>query len=66
MTECIRSNFSKCWIKDLTDFKPPVERIKNNVIPLVAIVRTDFNEFKACVIIVIKLIGEFDMLLIAL
>ena len=61
----IKSNLGKCWIKDLTDFKPPVKRIKNDIIPLIA-VRTDLDELKACIVITVKLTGELNTLLIAL
>ena len=63
--EYIKNNFSKCWIKDLTDFKPLVERIKNNIVLLVAI-RTNFNKFKAYVVVAVKLTSELNTLLIAL
>ncbi len=60
----IKSNFSKHWIEDLTDFKPPSKRVKNDIIYFIAIISIDFNELKACVIVVIKLTGEFNILLI--
>jgi len=50
----------------LTDFKPPVERIRNDGVPLVAVVRTNLDELKACVVVAVKLTGELDTLLIAL
>jgi len=50
----------------LIDFKLPVKRIRNNIVPLVAVIRVNFNEFKACVIVAVKFTGELDMLLIAL
>jgi hypothetical protein len=50
----------------LTDFKPPVERIRNDVVPLIAVVRTDLDELKAYVVVAVKLTGELDTLLIAL
>jgi hypothetical protein len=50
----------------LTDFNPPVERIRNDIVLLVAVIGTDLNKLKACVIVVVKLTGELDMLLIAL
>ena len=53
-------------IKDLTNFKPPVKRIRNNVIPLIAVIRTDLNKLKACVIVAVKLTSELNTLLIAL
>jgi hypothetical protein len=49
----------------LTDFKPLVKRIRNDVVPLVA-VGTDLNELKACVIVAVKLTSELNTLLIAL
>jgi len=66
--EHIKSNLSKCWIKDLTDFKPLVERIRNDVVPLIAviIVKTDLGELKAYIVVAVKLTGELDTLLIAL
>jgi len=50
----------------LTNFKPPVKRIRNNIIPLIAVFGTDLNKLKACVVVVVKLTGELDTLLIAL
>ena len=50
----------------MTDFKPPVERIRNNIIPLIIVIRADLNELKACVIVAVKLTGELNMLLIVL
>ena len=61
--EYIKSNLSKYWIKDLTDFKPPVKRIRNNIVPLIA-GGIDLNKLKACIIVVVKLIGELNTLLI--
>ena len=63
--EHIKDNLSKYWIKDLTGFKPLVERIRNNIIPLIAVIRTDLDELKAYVVIAVKLIGKLNMLLIA-
>ena len=62
----IKSNFSKYQIKDLTGFKPLVKRIQNNIIPLIAIVGTNFNKLKACIIVAVKLTGKLNMLLIVL
>jgi len=50
----------------LTDFKPPVKRIRNNVVLLITVFGTDLNELKAYIIVVVKLTGELDTLLIAL
>ena len=50
----------------MTDFKPPVKRIRNNIIPLIAVIRTDLNEFKAYIIIAVKLTSKLNTLLIAL
>jgi len=50
----------------LTNFKPLVERIRNNVVPLITVFGTDLDELKACVVVAVKLTGELDMLLIAL
>ena len=61
----IKSNLSKRWIEDLTDFKPPGKRVRNNIIHFIAIVSTDFNELKACVVVAIKLTGELNTLLTA-
>ena len=61
----IKSNFGKHWIEDLTDFKPLSKRVRNNIIHLIAIVSTNFNKFKACVVVVIKLTGKFNTLLTA-
>ena len=47
----------------MTDFKPLGKRVRNNIIYLIAIISTDFNELKAYVIVVIKLTGELNMLL---
>jgi len=49
----------------LTDFKPPVKRIRNDVVPLIA-VGTNLNKLKAYVIVAVKLTGELNTLLIAL
>ena len=51
---------------DLTDFKPLVKRIRNDVVPLIAIIGTDLNKLKAYIIVAVKLTSEFDTLLIAL
>ena len=64
--EHIKGNLSKCWIKDLTDFKPPVKRIRNNIIPLITIVGINLNKLKAYVIVVVKLTGELNTILIIL
>ena len=50
----------------MTNFKPPVKRIRNDIILLVAVIKADLNELKACIIIVVKLTGKLNMLLIAL
>ena len=50
----------------MTDFKPPVERIRNDIVLFVAIFKTDFNKLKACVIVAVKLTSELNTLLIAL
>jgi hypothetical protein len=39
----------------LTDFKPLVKRIRNNIVPLIAVVGTDLDKLKACVIVAVKL-----------
>ncbi len=62
--EYIKSNFSKCWIKDLTDFKSLIKRIRNNIILLVVVIRMDLNKFKAYIIVVVKLTSELNTLLI--
>ena len=41
----------------MTDFKPPIERVRNDVVPLVAVIRADLDELKACVVVVVKLRG---------
>ena len=64
--EYIKSNLSKHQIKDLTDFKPLVKRIRNDVIPLIAVVGTDLNKLKAYIIVAVKLTSELNMLLITL
>jgi hypothetical protein len=50
----------------LTGFKPLVKRIRNNIILLIAVIKTDLNKLKACVIVVVKLTSELNTLLIAL
>ena len=50
----------------MTDFKPLVKRIRNNVVLLVAVVRTDLDKLKAYVVVAVKLTGELNTLLIAL
>jgi len=50
----------------LTDFKLLVERIRNDVVPLVTVVGTDLNKLKACVVVAVKLTSELNTLLIAL
>ena len=50
----------------MTDFKPPGKRVRNDIVYLIAIVSTDLNELKACVIVAIKLTSEFNMLLTTL
>jgi hypothetical protein len=42
-----------------------VKRIRNNIIPLIAI-RTNLNKLKAYIIVAVKLTSELNMLLIAL
>jgi hypothetical protein len=50
----------------LTNFKPLVKRIRNDIIPLIAVIRVDLNKLKACVIVIVKFTGELNMLLIVL
>ena len=50
----------------MTDFKLPVKGIRNNVVPLIAVVGTNLNKLKACVIVAVKLTSELNTLLIAL
>ena len=50
----------------MTDFKPPVEGIRNDVFPPIAVVGTNLDELKACVVVAVKLTGELNTLLIAL
>ena len=50
----------------MTDFKPPVKRIRNDVVPLIAVVKTDLDKLKAYVIVAVKLTGELNTFLIAL
>ena len=50
----------------MTDFKPPVKRIRNNVVPLITIIRTDLNKLKAYIIVAVKLTSKLNTLLIAL
>jgi hypothetical protein len=49
--------------KGFDDFKPPVKRIRNDVVPLIAVVGTDLDELKACVVVAVKLTGELNTLL---
>ena len=49
----------------MTNFKPPVKRIRNNIVLLV-VIRTNLDKFKACVVVVVKLTSEFNTLLIVL
>ena len=50
----------------MTDFKPLVKRIRNDVVPLITIIGTDLNKLKAYVIVAVKLTSELNTLLIAL
>jgi len=63
--EHIKSDLSKCWIEDLTNIEPPGKRVRNDIVYLVAIVGTDLNKLKACVIVAIKLTSELNPLSIA-
>ena len=49
----------------MTDFKPLVKRIRNDVIPLIA-VGTDLNKLKVYIIIIVKLTSKLNTLLIIL
>ena len=46
----------------MTDFKPPSKRVRNDIVYLIAIVSTDLNELKACVVVAIKLSSELNTL----
>ena len=48
----------------MTDFKLPVKRIRNDVVPLVAVIKTDLNKLKAYVIVAVKLTSKLDIFLI--
>jgi hypothetical protein len=50
----------------LTNFKPPVERIRNDIIPFITVIRTDLDELKAYIIVAVKLTGKLNTLLIIL
>ena len=50
----------------MTNFKPLVKRIRNNIISLITIVGTDFSKLKAYIIVAVKLTGELNTLLIIL
>ena len=50
----------------MTDFKLLVERIRNNIILLITIIRTDFNKLKACIVVAVKLTSNLNTLLIIL
>ena len=47
----------------MTSIKPPGKRIRNNIVYF-AVVSTDLDKLKACVVVVIKLTGELNPLLI--
>ena len=64
--EQIKGNLSKYQIKDLTDFKPLIKRIRNDIIPFTAVIRADLNKFKAYIIIAVKLTSKLNTLLIVL
>ena len=64
--EYIKNNLSKHQIKDLTDFKPLVKRIRNNIILLITVVEINLNELKAYIVVTVKLTDELNMLLIIL
>ena len=50
----------------MTDFKPPVERIRNDVILLITVIGIDLNKLKAYIIVVVKFTGKLNRLLIVL
>ena len=58
--EYVKNNLSKCWIKNLTNFKLPVERIRNDIIPLITIIKTDLNKLKAYIIVAVKLTNKLN------
>jgi len=64
--EHIKGNLGRCWIKDLTNFKPLVKRIRNNIVPLIAVIRADLDKLKAYVVVAFKLTSELNTLLITL
>ena len=49
----------------MTNFKPLGKRVRNNIVYLIAIVSTDLNKLKACIVIVIKLTSKLNTLLTA-
>ena len=64
--EYIKSNFNKYWVKGLTNFKPEIKRIGNNIILFIAVIGADFNKLKAYIIVIVKLAGELNTVLIML
>ena len=60
------SNLSKYLIKNLTDFKPLIKRIRNDIVLLITIIRADLNKLKTYVIVAVKLTSKLNTLLIAL
>ena len=64
--EYIKSNFSKYQIKSLTDIKPLVKRIRNNIIPPIITIKIDLNKLKAYIIVAVKLTSKLNTLLIIL
>ena len=51
-------------MKNLTDFKPLVKRIRNSIIPLITTIKIDLNKLKAYVIVAVKLTRKLNTLLI--
>ena len=49
----------------MTNIEPLGERIRNDIVYLIAVVGTDLNKLKTCVVVAIKLTGELNPLSIA-
>ena len=50
----------------MTNFKPLVKRIRNDIILLITIIRVDLNRLKAYIIAAVKLTSKLNTLLIIL
>ena len=50
----------------MIDFKLPVKRIRNDIVLLITIIKTDLDKLKAYIVVAVKLTGELNTLLITL